>query len=143
MNNIYEQLIKPLTPLFYYSRNEFYTKYRLHWILFYIAMIVINLLAYRYLIEQEEKNCKCSEKYRSSFKNVILFKVCFMILELISLFVTSTSEQTNTLNFIASNISFLLHLPVSLLFVWNISSFDLDCECTEDWKKYMIYLCLF
>jgi len=143
MNAIYEQLIKPFTPLFYYSSIEKYSRYRLHWIVFYTLMIVVNLLVYQYLLEQEEKQCKCSQQYRSSFKNVILIKVCFMVLELVSLFVTSTGDQTNTMNFIASNISFLLHLPVSLLFMWNISSFDLDCECTEDWKKYMIYFCFF
>lgn len=134
-----------LTSAFIYTNDNLGFKHlRLFWICFYICMIVVNLLIYQYLQELEDKDCTCSETFRKTFQYVIVVKVLFMFVELISLALDpNTLLYANTFNMIASCISMFIHFPLSLLFVWKTNNSNVECECARNWKEYLLYVCFF
>ena len=136
-------IAKSLAPFFSYTDDDVISKYRMHWIIFYVLMLIVNIVIYFYLVELEEKNCDCGSEYREPFKNVVLIKMIFMVLEIIFLFVIIDKSTANIFNFIASSISFFFHLPVSFMFLWSITKIDKSCACTDNWKKMFMYLCFF
>lgn len=113
------------------------------WLLFYCAMVVVNLILYQYLLELERKGCECSRRYRTELRNSIPVKVFFMVLEVICLAFFSDLIYANIATTIATLISWFVHFPLSMLFLWNANGRANPCDCARDWKELMTYICFF
>ena len=126
-----------------YTNSSVYESSRFVWIIFYGLMIAINLLLYQYLKELEEKNCDCSKKYRKEFMNFIPIKICFMILEVFCLLISDNLFYANVANFVATSLSWFVHFPLSVLFIWNTNGRSDPCDCARNWKENLTYVCFF
>jgi len=136
-------LYEYILPFASYTNKSVYEKFRLFWIIFYCIMICVNLLIYQYLTELEHKQCECSNKYRTELMNFIPVKIFFMVLEILSLWLSTELFYANIFNFIATSLSWFVHFPLSVLFLWNTNGRADPCDCARDWKEYLTYICFF
>ena len=132
-----------LTSLFIYTNDGSTSNtMRLFWLVFYMCMVVVNLLLYQYLQELENKQCDCAKKHRKALQYAIAVKVFFMVMETIALAVSPQSlALASGFYIIASTISTMVHFPLALLFLLNSS--EESCGCARDWKEWMFYMSLF
>ena len=130
-------------PLATYTNSSVYENFRLFWILFYCVMIAVNLLLYQYLVELENKHCECSRRYRSDLMRFIPIKIFFMVVEILCLWFDESLFYANIANFIATSLSWFVHFPLSVLFIWHTNGRADPCDCARNWKENLTYICFF
>lgn len=109
--------------------------------------VIINILIFIYVLELEKEKCRCSRNWMRDFiKIVSLFFVIVNII-LILFFSTAKSSKQTIINLSKNNLAkiFLVMYLVLAIFYWitcMVYFFKLKkrfkCECSEDWKKYML-----